>query len=148
MPSAVTVSKHELLASLLRHSSVFVTLDGRAPGVELPEWLRADAAVVLQLGYDLAIPIPDLAIDERGFSATLSFRRVPFAVRVPWAAVFAFADDEGHQAVFPEDVPADLAAPAPPGDADAVAPAPADAATPAGSAPGKPPRPSHLKLVK
>ena len=131
MACAVTVSKHEMLASLLRHSSVFVTLDGRAPGVELPDWLRADAAVVLQLGYALAIPIPDLTIDERGFSATLSFRRTPFTVRVPWAAVFAFSDDEGHQAVFPEDVPADLAA-APPEECPE---------------PPKP-RPSHLKLVK
>lgn len=132
----MTPGKKELLLELLERSSVFVSLDGRAEGVALPDWLRTEPQVVLQLGYQLAIPIPDLAVDDQGIRATLSFRRAPFAVRVPWPAVFALSDDEGHQAVFPEDVPPDLGE------------LPPDAPPPKKPEPPARPRASHLKLVK
>jgi stringent starvation protein B len=135
------VHKKQLLLDLLARSSVFVQLDGRAEGVELPEWLRGDPQVVLQLGYDLAIPIPDLVVDDDGFSATLSFRRTPHTCKVPWAAVIAIADADGRGALFPPN--------APPVEAELPSPAPAAAApAPPDDKPPRKPRPSHLKLVK
>ena len=129
-------TKQELLLALLERASAFVQLDGRAAGVVLPEWLRADVSVVLQLGYDLAVPIHDLEIDEASIRCTLSFRRTPFACVIPWTAIYGMADPEGRGAIFPESVPSDSgpthveAPPAPP------------------PPPEKKPRPNHLKLVK
>ncbi len=127
------MTKKELLLDLLGRAQAFVILDGRAEGVDLPEFLRGDARVMLQLAYDLAIPIPDLAVTDEGFSGTLSFRRTPHLVRVPWRAVYAIGDGEHPPAVFVDDLPRDLPAP--------------------GAEPPEPPPPPpagrpHLKLVK
>jgi stringent starvation protein B len=130
--------KKELLVALLQHSWAYLQVDGRVDGVDLPDWLRAPG-VTLQIGYDMPVPIPDLAIDDDGVTATLSFRRTPHKCRLPWRAIYAITDAEGRGVMFPDDVPADVAtAPAPP------EPPPAE---PAPSSGNRKPRPSHLKLV-
>ncbi|MSP63248.1 MAG: hypothetical protein EXR72_23485 [Myxococcales bacterium] len=129
-------TKKDILLALLRTSSAFLQLDARAEGVMLPDFLMGERGVVLQLAYDFAIPIPDLAIDDEGVTATLSFRRVPFCCRVPWRAVYAITDGAERRAVFPEDMPGDLSVP--PTEMEPEPPPP----------PPRPARPSHLKLVK
>ncbi len=100
--------KDEVLLELLRHGSVFVHLDPRLEGVVVPSWLASQPQLVLQLGYDLPIPIDDLEVDERGWRATLSFNRSPFHCTVPWAAVFAVVDEEGLGMLWPDSLPAEL----------------------------------------
>jgi len=142
-------TKKDLLIALLAGAHAFIQVDGRAEGVELPEHLKTDPAVVLQLGYQLAVPIVDLTVDDAGVSATLSFRRTPFHCKIPWPAIYGMAGADGRGMLFPDDVPPDLeearTAARPP------EPSPAQGAgKPAGkpaSANGRP-RPSHLKLVK
>lgn len=123
------ISKKDLLLELLGQSSAFVQLNGRAAGVILPDRWLSEPSVVLQLGYRLPVPIPDLQIDDEGIQATLSFGRMPFRCVIPWKAVYGLADEEGRKAIFPEDLP---------GNAAANAPEP----------PPKPSRPTHLRLVK
>jgi hypothetical protein len=136
---AVTTKK-ELLVQLLSEGHVFVQLDGRADGVELPDFLRGDPAVVLQLGYDMPVPIPDLAVDDAGIVATLSFRRTPHRCVVPWAAVYGMGDGEGRRMVFPESVPMAMAP---------VEPTSEKGPPEEDPSPPKPTRrASHLKLVK
>ncbi len=131
-------TKKDVILALLELSSAFVQLDARVPGVALPEHLLGERGVVLQIGYDLPVPIPDLVIDDEGIRATLSFRRVPFTCVVPWRAVYVITDGGERRAVFPDDIPPDLAEQAPATNASKTPPA-APAA--------KKPRPSHLKLV-
>jgi len=100
--------KDEVLLELLRHGSVFVHLDPRLEGVVVPPWLAEQPQLVLQLGYDLPIPIDDLAVDAQGWRATLSFNRSPFLCTVPWAAVFAVVDEEGRGMLWPESLPEEL----------------------------------------
>jgi hypothetical protein len=151
--------KKEVLLALLAESRAFVQLDGRAAGVELPEWLRSDPRVMLELGYDMPVPIPDLEIDDQGFRCTLSFRRTPFLCRVPWSAVYCIIDDERRGAVYVEDMPSELrvlieerATPAAAAEErtieELVPPSDPEPSSPKPSAPTKKPRPSHLKLVK
>jgi hypothetical protein len=93
---------NELLST---HHSVYVHLDSRRPGVIVPTGLK-QAQLVLQLGLNLKpFPIRELIIDDKGFSATLSFGRAPFPVFVPWAAVFLIAGDSGIGCQYPKDVP-------------------------------------------
>ncbi len=103
-------SKPDVARALLAHGNMFVHLDPRAPEVRVPEYLRRQPQLVLQVGLDMPIPVPDLVVTSAGLGATLSFQRTPFACWVPWAAVFALLDDAGKGVLWPEDLPAEIAA--------------------------------------
>ena len=60
---------------------------------------------MLQYGYDLAISIPDLEVDEHGVRATLSFSRTPQLTVVPWTAVYAIASVDGRGVLYPRTCP-------------------------------------------
>jgi hypothetical protein len=100
----------DVARALLLRGSLFVHLDPREGDVAIPEWLRDQPQVVLQVGLDMPIPIPDLRVDDRGISGTLSFNRSPFTCRVPWRAVFALVGDDGRGMVWPESMPAEIIA--------------------------------------
>jgi hypothetical protein len=163
----MTPDKQTVMVELLKEAWVYVHIDPRRDGVLLPDFLREQGRVVLQYGYNMPVPIRDLAVDERGISATLSFRRVSHSTFIPWSAVFFMTDGEQRGFLWQEDIPPDLEAesaappaPAPtatatptlksvPMSADGPAPSattPRPGAGP-GAAPGKKPRPNHLKLV-
>ncbi|MEY4581765.1 MAG: hypothetical protein RL701_6468 [Pseudomonadota bacterium] len=102
--------KRDVANQLLRKGSLFIHLDPRVHDVVVPPWLRHQAQLVLQVGLDMPIPIPDLRVDENGIFGTLSFSRTPFACNVPWNAVFALVGDEGRGMVWPESMPAEIVA--------------------------------------
>ncbi len=85
-------------------------LDPRQAGVLVPTRLRLQAQVVLQVGLDMPVPIPDLRIDEEGVYGTLSFKGVPFTCFIPWGAVFALVGDDAKGMVWPAEMPAEIAA--------------------------------------
>lgn len=81
-------------------STVFIHLDPSTPGTIIPARLRIQPQVVLQVGRDMPVPIPDLRVDTDGVYGTLSFKGVPFTVLVPWKAVFAVVGEDGKGVVF------------------------------------------------
>lgn len=124
--------KKDVALFLLQRSSVFVHLDPRSDDVIVPAGFKREPRLVLQIGHNMAVPIPDLTVGEDGWSGTLSFRRVPFRCVVPWTAVFAMVGQDGQGVVWPDDVPPELAQPAAPqqpraAEAPKVALAPAPA---------------------
>jgi stringent starvation protein B len=88
---------------------VHVHLDPRAPGVVVPAWFKKQPQLVLQIGLNMPVPIPDLRLDEEGMSCTLSFNRTPFYCVVPWPGVYAMVGDDGRGMVWPDDVPPEVA---------------------------------------
>ena len=102
--------KRDVANMLLRKGSLFIHLDPRVTDVVVPPWLRHQAQLVLQVGYDMPIPIPDLRVDEAGISGTLSFSRTPFLCSVPWNSIFALVGDEGRGMVWPESMPPEIVA--------------------------------------
>lgn len=108
-PSAFP-DKREVVERLLGRGMVFLHLDPRQEGVEVPAWLKDQIQIVLQIGLDMPIPIPDLHLEEQGIFATLSFNRSPFGCIVPWRAIFAVVGDDGRGMVWPEDMPVEIAA--------------------------------------
>jgi stringent starvation protein B len=130
--------KQQAFLALLKEGSTSLHLDARRPGVMVPDAFRQDAHLMLQYGYDLAISIPDLEVDEHGVRATLSFSRTPHVTVIPWTAVYAIASVDGRGVLYPEDVPGDVSvmAGAEPGDSEAPEPVPAEVAAMAGSKTG------------
>jgi stringent starvation protein B len=102
--------KKDVAIELLRQASLFVFLDPRGQTVQVPTWFKKQAELVLQVGLNMQVPIPDLNIDDDGISCTLSFNRTPHFCRIPWAAVYALRGELGHGMVWPDDVPAEIAA--------------------------------------
>ena len=80
-----------------QEDSFLIVVDPRAPRVILPPNLIEDARPVgLSIGHKLAIPIPDLAVDEEGITATLSFDRTPFHCTLPWQAIMQISVNKEH----------------------------------------------------
>jgi hypothetical protein len=64
----------------------FVAVDGTHAGVVLPENLRR-ADLVLRVGRDPRVMgMPDLVLDEKNWSATISLQGVRHYVVIPWEA--------------------------------------------------------------
>lgn len=102
--------KKDVALELLQGPSLFIHLDPRRPGVVVPKWFMGQANLVLQVGLNMAIPIPDLNVDDDGVTCTLSFNRSPFFCRMPWTAIYALIGEEGQGMIWPEDVPPEVAA--------------------------------------
>jgi stringent starvation protein B len=102
--------KKDVALALLERASVFVHLDPRSDQVCVPPWLKRQPQLVLQIGLNLAVNIPDLTVEDDAVSCTLSFSRRPHFCRVPWAAVYALVGEDGRGMVWPSDIPAEVAA--------------------------------------
>ncbi|MEO8918925.1 MAG: ClpXP protease specificity-enhancing factor SspB [Polyangiaceae bacterium] len=109
-PTQRVPPKKDVALALLEQSSIYVHLDPRPEAVQVPAWFKKQPQLVLQVGLNMAVPIPDLNVDERGLSCTLSFNRAPFFCMIPWPAVFALVGENGRAMVWAEDVPAEVAA--------------------------------------
>jgi len=119
--------KKEVALALLERSNVDVYLDPRAKGVVVPPQFRKEPRLILKIGLNMPVPIPDLRLDDESMSCTLSFNRAKFFCVVPWMSVFAMVGDDGRGMVWPDDVPQELAvrmdgAPSAPGRDEAPAP--------------------------
>jgi len=107
--------KKDVAMALLQGPSIFIHLDPRKPEVMVPLQFKKQPQLVLQVGLNMAISIPDLKVDDEGVTCTLSFSRRPFWCRLPWTAIYALVGEalEGEEMkgmLWPEDVPAEIAA--------------------------------------
>ncbi len=107
-------SKKDVALALLERSTIRVFLDPRKPGVVVPPWFKTQPQLLLDVGLNTAVPIPDLHLDDEAMSCTLSFNRAPFYCIIPWSAVFAVVGDGDRAVVWPEDVPAEIQLEPPP----------------------------------
>jgi stringent starvation protein B len=140
--------KKEVALALLEGSSLFIHLDPRRPGVVVPRWFTSEPQLVLQVGLNMAVQIPDLVVDDDGIRCTLSFNRSPTWCNIPWTSVFGLRDEDGRQMTWPDDIPPELLRPAaPPKPRLAVVPAPEPAEAPA-PARAKKPRAATKRTAK
>jgi hypothetical protein len=104
------LAKWNVATALLNKGSLFVHLDPRIKDVVVPPWLRHQPQLVLQVGWDMPVSIPDFRVDEFGIFGTLSFSRTPFACNMPWDSVFALVGDEGKGMVWDDSMPPEIVA--------------------------------------
>jgi stringent starvation protein B len=109
-PSRPLPPKKDVAEALLKGPSLYVHLDPRKPDVVVPLYFKKQPQLVLQVGLNMAIAIPDLKVDDEGVTCTLSFNRKPFWCRLPWTAVFALVGEDMKGMVWPDEVPAEVAA--------------------------------------
>lgn len=100
--------KLDAASEILARGSLFVHLDPRLDDVDVPRWYRRQAQLVLQVGYDMPVPIPDLCVNEQGVFGTLAFHDYVHFCMVPWSAVFAMVDEEGKGRVWPGSFPQEI----------------------------------------
>lgn len=95
---SVAQLKQSVMQQLLAHEDhVLVVVDPTQAGVVLPGYLMdARQPVGLNVGYGLALPIPDLTIDDHGLKGTLSFQRQPFHCTLPWTSLMQVTVGEEH----------------------------------------------------
>ena len=110
MSEAEKPNKKEVCEALLAGPWVFVHLDPRREGVIVPTWFKNQPQLVLQLGLNMAVPIPDLEVGDDAITCTLSFSRQRHFCRLPWSAIYALLGDDARGMVWPEDVPSEVAA--------------------------------------
>jgi stringent starvation protein B len=163
MDKRVPEKKARLLESLDKGMTM-VHLDARRPGVLVPEHLKGELHLILNLSY--RFDPPDLSVGEWGIRQTLTFQGRRFTVAIPWSALYAISSHVTHQFwMYSEDMPHELLDP--PEGAAGLAPVPLPPTDPPHPAravlrevvntevekkpePAQQPakRPSHLRLVK
>lgn len=98
-------AQKRLLMDALLPMCPFVAVDGTRPGVVLPEGLRRPD-LVLRVGRDPKVMgMPDLVLDEKNWSATISVRGIRHYVVIPWEAcsrMWIGAPFAGPMVVWPE----------------------------------------------
>jgi stringent starvation protein B len=78
--------KRQLAESLIE-ACPFMLIDATRDGVNVPAFL-ATKELIIRIGRDPKVMgMPDLAINDAGWSATLSIKGVRHFVQVPWSAV-------------------------------------------------------------
>jgi stringent starvation protein B len=102
--------KKDVMTALLERSSVFIHLDPRHEEVRVPAWFKKQPQLVLQVGLNMAVSIPDLDVADDAVTCTLSFNRSPFFCYIPWAAIFALVAEDGKGMLWPNDIPKEVAA--------------------------------------
>lgn len=109
--------KKEVVLALLENATVFIHLDPRKDGVVVPMNFKSQPQLVLQIGLNMAVRIPDLRVEDDGVTCTLSFGGRGFWCSIPWRAVYALAGEDGRCMLWPDDMPPEVARqlrPAPP----------------------------------
>lgn len=110
MDKRVPEKKARLLESLDKGMTM-VHLDARRPGVLVPEHLKGELHLCLNLSY--RFDPPDLSVGEWGIRQTLTFQGRRFTVAVPWSALYAISSHVTHQFwMYSEDMPQELLEPA------------------------------------
>ncbi len=104
-------SKIQVYKTLLkRYPSLFIHINTKSEFLDLPEKLFSSDSCILQIGLNMAIPIPDLVDDTFGIYCTLSFKGVPHTCSIPWESIYAIIGEDGKGKVWQEDMPASVKA--------------------------------------
>lgn len=97
--------KTVMQALLMEAESVFVHLDPTRDMVLVPPHLKKGPVLILEIGMNMRVPIPDLEVIDEGINATLSFGGKPYPCWIPWHSVFALVTPDKKGMIWQEDVP-------------------------------------------
>lgn len=97
MGSISRIKRQVILQLLEDEDFILMLVHPQAPGVKLPdELMEATQPVGINIGWNMAIPCPDLKLGEEKISCTLSFNRTPFYCEFPWHSVMQVSVEDEH----------------------------------------------------
>jgi len=97
MGSIAKLKRLALDTLLAEEDYVLLVINPLAEGVKLPPALiEAGQPVPLNIGFRMAVNVPDLEISDLGVSGTLSFNRTPHPCMLPWGAVMQISVGDEH----------------------------------------------------
>jgi hypothetical protein len=96
--------KHQVFNLFMLSGLTRVYINTQKMDVKLPIELKQIPTVILELGYDMAKPIPDLTVSDFCFEATLSFNSGLFTCVVPWDCVIAITTVDGLGVYYEQSV--------------------------------------------
>ena len=102
--------KRALLEDLLKSDYAFIHVAARTAGLVLPLNIIQDSIVTLKVSYHFE---RKMAVTESGVDAELSFGNKVSNCHIPWAAIWGMSSIDGKRLVWPDEIPAELSAPAP-----------------------------------
>jgi stringent starvation protein B len=96
-------NKRDTLESFLAEGMVLVQIDSRIQEVCVPDHLKGDPTLRLNISGRFGLP---LEVDDWGVRATLTFQGTPFECAIPWGAVYIIISHvTGEPCLFASDVP-------------------------------------------
>ncbi len=93
------VPKEDVARALLLRGSVYLHLDPRTEGVQLPAFFLDQSQAMVQIGLDLP-QTPDLRVDDQGVTGNFAFGERQEQCTIPWRSVFAIAGEDGRGLVW------------------------------------------------
>ncbi|MBT9560109.1 MAG: hypothetical protein IV100_29040 [Myxococcales bacterium] len=99
--------KRDAFERMLDLGKVMLHLDGRRFGVDVPDDHRDQHHLRLDFSYRFRLDV--FQVNERGVTASLSFKGRNYLCKIPWTAVFGmYGHVNGQFLLWPEDAPAEL----------------------------------------
>lgn len=106
-PTEQERKKRARLDEMLNEGLVLVHLDARHEGVDVPEHLKSELALILSLSRRFGLEVFELG--PLAVRASLSFGGVRHMCVLPWEAIFGLTiQATGAQTVFPESLPTEI----------------------------------------
>ncbi len=95
---SISSLKRQTIEQLLQMEDfILMVIMPTCEGVALPDDLMsAGEPVGINVGLKMAIPVPDLLVNDDGISGTLSFNRTPFHCTFPWRSIVQVSADQEH----------------------------------------------------
>ena len=87
---------------------VMIFVDPRGDYVLVPKECKAKLPLLIALGLNLPIPIPDMILSEDGISATLSFGERFYFCVMPWDSIFGMVKPDNTGPIWPKHIPEEL----------------------------------------
>jgi stringent starvation protein B len=99
--------KRDAFEKMLDLGKVMLHLDARRFGVDVPDDHRDQHHLRLDFSYRFRLDV--FQVNERGVTASLSFKGRNYLCKIPWTAVFGmYGHVNGQFLLWPEDAPAEL----------------------------------------
>ena len=98
--------KIAIFTEWMKGDHVFVHLDSRRDGVDVPQHLRSSAGLKLKLSYGFQ---GETKHDAEAITAYLRFNGDYYGCVIPWPAVWAITNSEGESCLWTDELPEELA---------------------------------------
>lgn len=93
-------NKQKLLDKLLYGQYAMIYVTTSHSDLVIPQHLATQPSVPLKVSRFFRGPI---SLDDWGVTTELSFKGEPFTCKIPWAAIWAIASEDGALTAWPED---------------------------------------------